>query len=124
MLNDFLKKNKKSFPKYFRITELKNHYKNNQLHFLYFEQEICGFYVLENEKFKNLYINKNYRAFSKQILKNMFTELKEKNNLLTIAVNNNSNKIKNLALKNDFAPTGLVVQGKTHLLEIYKWVSK
>lgn len=121
MFNEFLKENKKSFPNYFRIKELKNYYNNNQLHLLTYNNKIIGFYVLEIEKFKSLFINKDYRIYSREILKNMFTELKEKNCLLTIAVNNKSKRVKNLALKNNFLPTGKMVQGKTHLLEIYEW---
>ena len=121
MLNEFLKENKKSFPNYFRISELKNYYNNNQLHLLIYKNEIVGFYVLENEKFKNLFIKKDYRKYSREILKNMFTELKEKNYFLTIAVNNKSKRVKRLALKNGFLPSGKTVQGKTHLLEIYEW---
>jgi len=121
MLNEFLKENRKSFPNYFRIGELKNYYNNNQLHLLNYKNEMVGFYVLENEKFKSLFIKKEYRKYSKEILKNMFSKLKEKNNLLTIAVNNRSKRVKNLALKNGFLPSGEIVQGKTHLLEIYEW---
>lgn len=116
----FISENKKHYPKYFKIKELKNYYLKNELHPLKRYNKIIGFYVLENEKFKSLYIKKDYRTHSKNIIKKMFKELKSKNKILTIAVNNKSKKVKNLALKNGFNPTNQIVKGKTHYLEIYK----
>lgn len=121
MLSQFIKENRKSFPNYFRAKELKNHHKKKELYYLYFENVVVGFYVLEKEKFKSLFIKKDYRKYSSQILKEMFTKIKNENKLLTIAINPNSSRMKRLAIKNNFVETKKIVQGKTHRLVIYKW---
>lgn len=121
MLSQFIKENRKSFPNYFRAKELKNHHKKKELYYLYFENVVVGFYVLEKEKFKSLFIKKEYRKYSSQILKEMFTKIKNENKLLTIAINPNSSRMKRLAIKNNFVETKKIVQGKTHRLVIYKW---
>lgn len=121
MLSQFIKENRKSFPNYFRAKELKSHHKKKELYYLYFENVVVGFYVLEKEKFKSLFIKKDYRKYSSQILKEMFTKIKNENKLLTIAINPNSSRMKRLAIKNNFVETKKIVQGKTHRLVIYKW---
>ena len=40
---EFIRKNKKSFPNYFRIGELKTYIKNNNLHEIKENNEIVGF---------------------------------------------------------------------------------
>lgn len=118
---EFLKANRKSYPKYFRMKELKKYLENGQLHEITRYKKVVGFYVLEDEKFKSLYINKNYRQYSRNLIKKMFKNLKQKCELLTIAVNNRSKKVRNLAIRNGFKPTNKIVNGKTHLLEVYEW---
>lgn len=121
LLHRFIQKNRKSFPAYFRTKELKRYYLDGKLHFLQKDNEIIGFYVLDGEMFKSLFISKENRQNSSDILKSLFEKIKGENNLLTIAVNNNSKRVKKLCERNGFEPTKKFVKGKTHNLEIYAW---
>ena len=46
-LDLFIKENRKSFPKYFKVRELRKYNKNGQLYQIYFLTSLVGFYVLE-----------------------------------------------------------------------------
>lgn len=118
LINSFFTRERKSFPQYFKIKELKEQHKLGNLYIL-IEYDILGFYVLENEKFKNLYITKDKRksGFVEYLIK----KIKYENNLITIAINEKSRRMKKFVKKYGFAPTNKTVQGKITQLTIYKY---
>jgi hypothetical protein len=120
-LDLFIKENRKSFPKYFKVRELRKYNKNGQLYQIYFLTSLVGFYVLEEEKMKSLFIKKDYRTFSKEILADIFKHIKSTVDYCTLAVNEMSPRVKRLAIKNGFVATDKYVKGKTHKLRVYEW---
>ena len=120
-LNQFIKDNRKSFPKYFKAKEIKKYHKKGQLYTIDFIGTMVGFYVMEEEKMKNLYIIKSLRSNSNMLLEQVFKDIKSMVDYCTIAVNERSSKVRKLALRNDFVPTDTWVQGKYHKLRLYAW---
>lgn len=123
MVLQFIQENKKSFPKYFRIKELKNYYNNHQLYPIWYNMKVVGFFVLEGTMFKSLYINKDYRPMSKDLLQKVFEYSKAVRKELTIAVNERSKRVMKLCERNGFEKTETMVRGKTHELAVYKWTA-
>lgn len=118
-LHIFLKENRKSFPNYFRIGEIKRYNKQGKLHILYLNKQAVGFYVLDGCQFKNLFIKKEYR---KQGLVGMLMAMLQINHdYLTIAVNENSSRMVKFCKKYGFRKTDKQVQGKTYKLKIYEY---
>lgn len=120
-LNQFIIDNRKSFPKYFKARELKKYNEKGQLFPIYFIGKMVGFYVLEEEKMKSLFIEKFMRSNSSQLLEQVFNDIKTKVSYCTTAVNERSPRVKRMVLKNGFVPTDRYVQGKTHRLRLYEW---
>jgi len=122
-LSSFIVENRKSFPKYFKAKEIKKYHKENKLYKIMWVETMVGFYVVDGTQIKNLFIKKEYRRHSKLFLKEMFDNIKNKLDYATLAVNENSFKVKKLAIKNGFIATDNYVKGKTHRLRIYSWSS-
>ena len=120
-LHNFLKENRKSFPNYFRVGELKNYHKNGQLKTIAHDKKTVGFYVLENEKLKSLFLLKNYRKMG--IVEKTIKSLLKKENYITIAINKKSVRMIKFANKYNFKETEKEVKGKTYNLTVYEYRS-
>lgn len=117
-INSFFSKERKSFPSYFKIKELREHYKNNNL-YVVIEGDIFAIFVIDKEKFKNLYVKKEKRG--KGVTEYIIQWIKYKNKLITIAINQKSRRMKRFAKKYGFKETTKEVQGKESLLTIYEY---
>lgn len=118
-LNKFFREERKSFPKYFKMKELRAQYEKGNLYLIISDKGIFAFYVLEGEKFKNLYIPKVFRKT--RVIEMVVEYLQKNNKILTIAINENSRRMKKFCKKYNFFPTDKVVQGKESKLTIYKY---
>ena len=103
-------------PSFMRKKELKKYELDGKLHYIYFNSKQVGFYVLDGEKFKNLFIEPEYRRHglaTKTIVKHMADGI-------TICVTRRMCNIKKLIIKLGFQFTGQIVDGKQSKLEIWK----
>lgn len=117
-INSFFTRERKSFPSYFKIRELQAQYEEGNLYVI-IQGDIYGFYVLENEKFKNLYITKEKRKSG--IIEYIMQVVKYENNLITIAINEKSRRMKKFVKKYGFVSTEKTVRGKESELMIYEY---
>ena len=108
---------KKQLPSFMRMRELKAYEQKGQLHYI-IENNVCkGFYVLDNEKFKCLFVEPQYRGngIATTIIKNIINTQN-----ITIAVTKRNCGIKKIIINLGFQNTNIIVQGKQSLLEIWK----
>lgn len=102
-------------PSFMRKRELKQYEQKGQLHYIYNDNEEIGFYVLEEKKFKNLFVSPEYRGrgIATQIIRSYIPDG------ITICTTKRMCKIKRLIMKLGFHFTGEKVQGKQSELEIW-----
>lgn len=107
---------KKNLPSFMRMRELKQYDTDGKLHYISYNGVVAGFYVLDNTQFKNLYIQPQFRGkgLASTIIKN---EMQKQQ--ITIATTKRMCSIKRIIVKLGFQNTGLIVQGKQSLLEIW-----
>lgn len=102
-------------PSFMRKKELKKYEADGKLHYIYHENEVVGFYVVDGTMFKNLFIAPEYRRLGlarKVISKHMADGI-------TIATTRRNCPIKKLIQKLGFEFTGKIVDGKQSKLEIW-----
>ena len=107
---------KKDLPSFMRMCELKKYDADGKLNYISYNGVIVGFYVLDNTQFKNLYIQPQFRSrgLASTTIKN---EMQKQQ--ITIATTKRMCGIKRIIVKLGFQNTGLIVQGKQSLLEIW-----
>ena len=108
----------KELPSFMRIKYLKDMEAKNKLHYIRVNKKVAGFYVLDGSMFKCLYIEPKYRGanLASVIIKD--TCKKQKITIATLVKRNCC--IKHIIKKLGFTPTGIIVQGKQSLLEIWE----
>lgn len=109
---------KEKLPSFMRKKYLKEMIQDNKLHHIYYENKVVGFYVLDEEKFKCLYVRPDYRGLglSTRIIENIIQKQQ-----ITICVTRKSCAIKKLIKRLKFTPMNKIVEGKNSPLEI--WIS-
>ena len=92
-------------PSFMRKKELKQYELNGKV----------GFYVLDGEKFKNLFIAPEFRrnGLATQVIKKHIPDG------ITICTTKRSCSIKKLIIRLGFKPTGKIVDGKQSKLEVW-----
>lgn len=104
-------------PSFMRKTELKKYKNENKLFYIYYNDKIVGFYVLDGSMFKNLFILPEYRNLglaTKTISKIANSQY------ITICTTRRNCGIKRLIVKLGFCYTGIEVQGKQSILQIWE----
>ena len=119
MLNSFFRRERKRFPSYFKIKELREQYEKGNLYLVVEGGSVYGFYVLEGEKLKNLYVDKDHRKTG--VVDYIVEYVKYYNKLITVAINEKSRRMKKFVKKYGFVCTDRVVQGKESELVIYRY---
>jgi hypothetical protein len=121
-IDKFILGEEKNFPPFMMAEELKKYNHEGKLHPIIFSDQLVGFFVLDKEKFKSLYVCPEAREWSSEIIPGVYQYIKIlSNGYLTIAADpNNPKTIKN-ASRNGFVCTGRKVQGKDRELEIWEW---
>ena len=123
-ISEFISKYKNQFPTFILESELLKYEEEGKLHEIIFSNEVIGFFVLDEEKMKSLFIAEEYREYSSIILPGVyqFAKILSKG-YLTIAADPNNPRTAKHALLNGFKKTDRTVQGKDRLLEIWEWRS-
>ena len=121
---EFISKYKNQFPVFMLEGELLKYEEEGKLHEIIFSDEIVGFFVLDEEKMKSLFIAEECREYSSIILPGVyqFAKILSKG-YLTIAADPNNPRTAKHASLNGFKKTDRTVQGKDRLLEIWEWRS-
>lgn len=107
---------KKDLSSFMRMRELKKYDADGKLNYISYNGVVAGFYVLDNTQFKNLYIQPQFR--NKGLASNTIKNEMQKQQI-TIATTKRMCGIKRIIVKLGFKNTGLIVQGKQSLLEIW-----
>lgn len=111
MFNNF------KLPSFMRKRELKLYKQKGLLHYILYNDEIAGFYVLDGEMFKNLFIALDYRKLG--LATQIIRELASKQHI-TICTTRRMCGIKRIIIKLGFVYTGQEVQGKQSILQIWE----
>lgn len=100
-------------PYYFSRKVLKDYYNKGQLY-----SYKWGFYVMEDNKLKSLFIYPNYRG--QGLASKVIATLVNNNRNITIAQPlRRLTPIKKIIMKLGFKPSGVIVQGRKSKLEIW-----
>lgn len=118
-LNNFIKENRKSFPNYFRVKELKEYYNNEKLKMITLNHKTVGFYVLDGSQLKSLFITKDHRKTG--LIDMVMLVIQQSQPYLTLALNKNSSRMMKFAKKFGFNETKRNVKGKTYNLTIFEY---
>ena len=121
-LKKFIKDEASNYPPFMLVEELLKYLDEKKLHGVEFNGSIMGFFVLDEEKFKSLYITPIFRSSTNLTLPAIYNQVKRMSNgYLTVAADpNNPRTIKHMKL-NGFKNTKRKVQGKDRELEVWEW---
>jgi GNAT superfamily N-acetyltransferase len=104
-------------PSFMRMKYLKQMETDGKLHYVFHDNQVAGFYVVDGSHFKCLYIAS---AFRKQGLATKVIQTEMAKQVITIATTRRICGIKRIIQRLGFTQTDIVVQGKQSLLEIWK----
>ena len=121
-LEEFLDVYKNQLPPFMVDVELLNYEKEGKLHEIVEDGEMIGFFVVDEEKMKSLFVREESRYLTPEILPGVYQFAKILSpGWLTIAADPNNPRTAKHALLNGFVKTDRTVQGKDRLLEIWEW---
>lgn len=118
---EFIYTHKEYYPEFFDVKELLKYAMDDKMIVIKKSDAIIGFTVLDGTQMKALYIAPEHRFYSRFYIPMFYKKCKNRSDLLTVAVDFNNSKSINRALRNEFKPTGKIVQGKDRPLEVYEW---
>lgn len=104
-------------PSFMRMKYLKQMETDGKLHYISCNNNIAGFYVVDGNQFKCLFIAPSYR---KRGLATQAIQTEMRKQTITIATTRRICGIKRIIQRLGFTQTDMVVQGKQSLLEIWK----
>jgi len=121
-LDEFLRTYRFQIPTFMVDAELLNYEKEEKLHKIIEDDEMIGFFVVDVEKMKAIFVREESRDHTSEILPLVYQFAKILSpGFLTIAADPKNPRTAKHAALNGFTKTDRTVQGKECVLEIWEW---